>query len=171
MDVLIAAAYLHDLGRVKSLKPLVKSDPPLDKNHALRSAMYAREILKANTIDGVDGSSKIKHITNAILSHSFSSGFKPESIEGMILSDADKLDAMGSVGIIRVIAYSIEHERGLKEIIKHFETKILKLQGLLYTPVAVEMAIGKQKVLESFISDLQESLRDLPINFSNINSK
>ena len=70
---------------------------------------------------------KIEKIIGAIISHSFTKKVKPNSFEAKILSDADKLDAIGAVGIYRAAMFCEEHERSIKDFITHFHEKLLLL--------------------------------------------
>lgn len=92
MDVLRAAILLHDIEGYKEM-----SDPSGKTDHAVESAKMAEPILK-----NLDFKAKqIKHIQDCIISHRYKTENKPETIEAKILFDADKLDAIGAVGIAR----------------------------------------------------------------------
>lgn len=144
--VLDASIYLHDIGRL------------IGEPHAYYSAVIARGLLKEHNVpDNI-----IEKICNAILSHSYSymkrHNIKPESIEAQILSDADKLDALGIVGFIRVFNYSVIHNRSYKDTIKHFYDKIFKLKNYMYFPyskkVAEELTDKTRKILEALANEL-----------------
>ncbi|MEX2684971.1 MAG: HD domain-containing protein [Candidatus Sigynarchaeota archaeon] len=158
-DVLLAAAYLHDTGRLGDMKPLARAVPPANAPHAERSAGFAREILQ-----GMDGfpAAKIPAVEQAILAHSFSKGERPATIEGEILSDADKLDALGAQGIIRTVAYSVENGRSLQDTLDHFTEKILKLKDLLYTNPAKRIAAAKHEIVACFVGDLVHDIDAVP---------
>nr|MDO8113812.1 HD domain-containing protein [Candidatus Sigynarchaeota archaeon] len=158
LDILVAAAYLHDIGRLDNVKPLVDAEPPLDLPHASRSAALAREILSK---EPRFPATKIPAVEKTIIAHSFSKGEIPATIEEKILSDADKLDTIGAQGIIRTIAYSVEHGRSIQDTLDHFNDKILKLKDLLYTAPAKKMAIEKHAIVEKFVKDLAQDLRDV----------
>ena len=168
MQVLLAAAYLHDLGRLDELKPLSNLVPPKDDPHASRSAAFARDILRAAS--GFPRG-KIPAVERAILSHSFTRGEAPDSIEGEILSDADKIDAIGAQGIIRTVAYSVEQHRSLQDTLDHFNEKILKLKGLLYTRAAREIAVAKHEIVSSFVDDLVHGMAGVPARARKTSSK
>ncbi|MBD3185678.1 HD domain-containing protein [Candidatus Bathyarchaeota archaeon] len=152
MDILLAASYLHDLGRDVNVGKHfgIALDPAQD--HAVRSAILAGKFL--STLNGFPPE-KIAAVKDAIRAHSFSRGEKPLSMEAKILSDADKLDAMGAQGIIRTIAYSTEHGRSLKDSITHLNEKIMVLHEKLHTPSARDIAKPKQVLLQQFMMDLQ----------------
>jgi uncharacterized protein len=142
-EVLEVAALLHDIGRVSR-----------DKDHAKRSAEIAYIILKLACFP----EDKVGKVVEAIQSHSFSEGVKPMSIEAKILSDADKLDALGVIGIARVFAFSGSRGRSLKESIQHFYDKILQLPNLLFTDIAKSIAIKRIDVVKKFLEDLEKEI-------------
>ena len=110
MEVLLVAAILHDVGRMIS-----------EEKHALASARLSEDLLR----DLGFSEEKIERIIHCILAHSYSSGVTPETLEAKILSDADKLDALGAIGVARVFMYSGEKGRSIPDSIKHFKEKIL----------------------------------------------
>ena len=142
MDILIPAAILHDIGR------------PHD-NHAHHGGIMAREILQEQ------GYSKIDEIVHAIEVHSFSAGGEAKTIEAQILSDADKLDAMGAIGVYRTAQYGIEHSCTLDEFIEHFHEKLLKLKDLLYTWEAKKLAENRHNYMLLYLDQLDKELKGL----------
>lgn len=144
MEVLIPAAILHDIGRPKD-------------NHAAESAILAREILENNGFTPI----LIDKIIHAIEVHSFSAGGEAKTLEAMILSDADKLDAMGAIGIYRVAQYSVEYNCDYAESIEHFHEKLLNLSGLLYTDKAKEMAEKRHEFLVRYLEQVDKEIMGL----------
>ena len=94
----------------------------------------------------------IEKIILAINSVSFSKnkGSKPETLEGMIVQDADRLDAMGAVGVARTFAYGGAHGRPMEDSLKHFDEKLLLLKDLMNTDAAKLMAKDRHTFLERF---------------------
>lgn len=94
-------------------------------------------------------------ICAAINSVSFSKNRdkKPETIEGKIVQDADRLDAIGAVGIARTFAFSGGHNRSLEDSIEHFYEKLLLLKDLMNTDKARELAESRHAFMESFLSE------------------
>ena len=92
MDVLKSAVLLHDIARVKE-------DTDLTGNtcHAEESAKMSGKILKNLNYP----KNKIDKIQKCILSHRYKTDQKPESIEAKILFDADKLDSLGAIVVVR----------------------------------------------------------------------
>ncbi len=167
-EVLLAAAYLHDIGRLGDMMPLARAVPPATEPHATRSVAFAREILRGMNDFPRE---KVLAVEQTILAHSFSMGEQPASIEGKILSDADKLDALGAQGIIRTVAYSVEQRRSLQDTLDHFNEKILKLKDLLYTNPAKRIAAAKHDIVARFVDDLVHGLAGVPARASSTSSK
>ena len=93
--LVLCAALLHDLISYP------KSDNR-SKLSSIESAKKSKKILKK--FDFLED--EIKIICDAIEDHSFSRKNVPKTIEGKILQDADRLDALGSIGLARVFATS-----------------------------------------------------------------
>lgn len=81
---------------------------------------------------------------------------KSTPIEIRIVQDADRLDAMGAVGIARTFAYGGAKGRPLGESIAHFEEKLLLLYDLLSTPEAKELAKPRLALLQEFYRQYKE---------------
>ncbi len=145
LEVLALAALLHDVAR-----PL--EDKGKIEDHAIESAKIAKRFLRAL------GYKKVEEVAHAIEAHRFSRPPEPQTLEARILSDADKLDAIGAIGIARVFMYSGEHGRDIETSLKHFEEKILKLKDMMYTKTAKEIALERHKYTEEFISRIQKEI-------------
>ena len=138
IEVVALAALLHDADDHKLFDTEENSN--------------AVSFLKSNGVDNEE----IEFIVRIINSVSFSKnkGQKPDSLEGMIVQDADRLDAMGAIGIARTFAYGGKHGRSLESSIDHFHEKLLLLSDGLNTSKAREMAAPRHTFLESFIEQL-----------------
>ena len=92
-------------------------------------------------------------ICEAIRSVSFSQnkGKVPETPEGKVVQDADRLDAMGAVGIARTFAYGGEHGRDMQESVQHFYDKLLLLKDLMNTQTGRQIAEERHAFLEAFL--------------------
>lgn len=75
-------------------------------------------------------------------------------IEGKIISDADRLDAIGAVGVARAFSYGGANKRDFKETLKHFEEKLLVLDQYLYLDESKEIALKRMKYLKDFYNEL-----------------
>ncbi|NJE62313.1 HD domain-containing protein [Thermococcus sp. 21S7] len=147
LEVLALAALLHDIAR-----PLESSGRVED--HAVEGARIARQYLRSFGY----AEDKIEAVAHAIEAHRFSRGPEPQTLEAKILSDADKLDAIGAVGIARVFMYSGEHGRDIDASLRHFEEKILRLKDLMYTETARRMAEERHRFTEGFIERIRREI-------------
>jgi uncharacterized protein len=165
LPCLMAAAYCHDLVN-------------LPKNHPDRSraselaATKAFDLLAQADFSEMD----IKKIQQIIVEHSFSKGMTPSTREAAILQDADRLDTLGAVGILRCASVSTQmgsafydysdplaEKRPLddkKFMLDHYSTKIFKLPEMMNTPRAKEEALKRAKLMEMFINNLLIEIRD-----------
>lgn len=142
LSILLPAAILHDIGRGH-------------ENHAEESGRIALKILKE-----LDFNEEKQHaIVNTILAHSFTGGRTPDTIESKILSDADKLDAMGAIGIYRASMYSLEHKRPMKDFINHFHEKLLKLKDLMYTAEGKKLAELRLRFMLKFLDEMRREIQ------------
>jgi uncharacterized protein len=81
------------------------------------------------------------------------------AIEICIVQDADRLDAMGAIGIARTFAYGGAKGRPLGESLAHFEEKLLLLYDLLATPEARELAKPRLALLQEFYHQYKEETK------------
>ena len=118
--------------------------------------------------------SEITIISDAIHDHSFSQQRTPKTIEGKILQDADRLDALGAIGIARVFAtggllkrpfYNIDDPFCKKRnpddkiwTLDHFFQKLLKLESLMNTKSGKLEAKKRTRVLKEFLKQLKHEL-------------
>ena len=161
--LVLSAVLLHD----------IISYPKSDKHSKLSSTESAKEskkILKKLNFT----SEEIKVISDAIRDHSFSKGKIPQTIEGKILQDADRLDAIGAIGIARAFAVSGFEKRSFYNpedpfcknhlpddrnwTIDHFYQKLLKLESSMNTKSAKIEAKKRTKVLKYFLSELKKEV-------------
>ena len=161
--LVLTAVLLHD----------IISYPKFDKRSkysAVRSAKESKKILKNLNFS----SKEIQIVYDAISDHSFSKGKIPQSIEGKILQDADRLDAIGAIGIARVFAVGGSENRAFYNIddpfcknripddktwtLDHFYKKLLKLESLMNTKSAKIEAKKRTKLLKTFLSELKQEV-------------
>lgn len=115
--------------------------------------MNARRFLNEQHISDAD----IELICGIINGVSFSKNKdnRPESIEGKIVQDADRLDAMGAIGIARTFAYGGKNGRPLESSLQHFQDKLLLLKDKMNTEEAGQMAESRHAYLEEFLDEFQ----------------
>jgi len=141
--ILDVAALFHDTMRAGT-------------DHALDSAEFADTVLPLMGFDP----EFCDRVHEAIAAHSFSAGREAKSTEAKILSDADRLDAMGAMGIYRTVQYNLEHGYPVERVAQHIREKLLKLEALLYTETAKKMAKGRTSLLEHYLNGLEEEFLD-----------
>ena len=141
-QVVALAALLHDADDYKLFET---------KNNA-----NARAFLDSQNIDEATA----VQICMAINSVSFSKnrGRCPELLEGKIVQDADRLDAIGAIGIARTFAYGGKHGRTLDSSIDHFHEKLLLLKAMMHTEKAKEMAEERHAFMESFLLEWEKEI-------------
>ena len=144
MMVLLPAALLHDIARPIETQEGVP--------HEEEGARMAERYLRSIAYD----EESIKKITHAIRTHRYRSVRKPETLEAWILSDADKLDAMGATGIARTFIRAGEHRGEIKDAVFHMHDKLLNLNGLIYTKTAKRLAEKRHRYLCAFLEALTE---------------
>ena len=161
--LILSAALLHD----------IVSYPKSDKRSkmsSLESAKKSKQILKKYDFS----KEEIMIISDAICDHSFSQNKIPKTLEGKILQDADRLDALGAIGIARVFATGGSLKRPFYNLddpfcktripddkiwtIDHFFQKLLKLESLMNTKSAKVEAKRRTRVLKEFLNYLKEEI-------------
>lgn len=146
MDILIPAALFHDIAR------------PLEKEtgipHEEEGARIAEQYLKSVSYPD----EYIQPVMHAIRTHRFTSDLTPETLEAKILSDADKLDAMGAVGIARTFISAGERDGDITDAIDHIHEKLVKLKEMMYTTSARNIAHIRHGFLISFIQTIDAEM-------------
>ncbi|HCQ88599.1 MAG TPA: phosphohydrolase [Clostridium sp.] len=166
LEDLIPAVLLHDIARVKESK-----DKTGEIDHAILGSEMAEDILR-NLKYEEDKIEKIKH---CIITHRFRTDNRPKTIEAKILFDADKLDALGSIGIARCFMLAGQFGQSLsvknpidtntsdngrlKDVSKHspfieYEVKFKKIPEKLHTKKAKEIGIERLKFMDDFFKRL-----------------
>lgn len=161
--LVLIAVLLHD----------IVSYPKSDKRSKLssiKSAEKSKKILKKFNFT----KEEIQIISDAIRDHSFSRNKIPLTLEGKILQDADRLDAIGAIGIARVFAVSGYEKRPFYNVkdpfcknrttndkiwaLDHFYQKLLKLESLMNTKSGKIEAKKRTKILKNFLNELKKEI-------------
>jgi uncharacterized protein len=143
MNILIPAALLHDIAR------------PGEKETGLPHEVQGARMAEACLASIGYNPDLIVAVSAAIRTHRYRSSAQPESHEAKILSDADKLDALGAVGIARTFMRAAEHGGDIDDAILHFHEKLLKLKDLMYTETGQAMAGERHAFLVTFLNALE----------------
>ena len=140
------AAWVHDVGDYKLHGGIDKSEELI------------REFLTFIEVD----EKTINKVIEIVSQVSFSKGNKPTSIEAEIVQDADRLDAIGAVGIARCFAYggstgsvlyNPENKTKNSSSIQHFYDKLFTLKDLINTKTAKVIAEERHQYMENFIQE------------------
>lgn len=165
MKVLLAAALLHDL--VVYPKGSAKRSKSADDSADLAEKLLAERDWPKDRID---------RVSYCIRTHSYSKSINPATLEGKILQDADRLDALGAIGIARTFSVGGTENRSFydpadpfcrsqarepddrKWTLDHFQAKLLKLHRTLHTPTARRIARERTRFMELFTEQLRKEI-------------
>ena len=158
IEIVQLAALLHDVDDRK-ISP-----------ETYQTQERARTFLKSKGVDG----ETVERVCRIIREISFGANdSRPTSLEGQCVQDADRLDAIGAIGIARAFAYGGNHHRLMyhpdikpnlnmtKEeyrdskstTINHFYEKLFKLSALMNTQTALEIAKSREAYMQGFIDE------------------
>ena len=164
---------LHTLRVYKNMKLIAQSYPEADLFIMSLSALLhdaddhklfktennanARFFLAKNDVPE-ESIEQICEIINGV-SFSKNRGKTPETLEGKIVQDADRLDAIGARGIARTFAYGGKVGRSLDDSVQHFYDKLLLLKDEMNTDAAKEIAKARHEYMEGFLKEYYEESR------------
>jgi uncharacterized protein len=166
-NVIIPSAILHDLVNVRKDSP--------DRS---RASLFSANLATKRLGELVPDTSPLVliEIHHAILAHSWSAGVTPETLEARAVQDADRLDALGALGLARLFSTGGQLGRSLfhpteivpvdrdpeelKYTLDHFYTKLCKLKGSMRTPIGGALAEKLTQRMVMFIDDLVEEIGD-----------
>ena len=158
------AALLHDLGRLTGDET---------RHHADLSVIHARELLTRHQVPP----DKQEAILHAIDAHSFSKGLQPRTLEARIVRDADRLDSLGAIGILRWAITGTK--RGTPEtrsyhpddpfaerhplddrryMLDHFYSKLLKLSDTMSTQTGRKLAERRTRFMRTYLDEFRDEL-------------
>lgn len=163
LGIVLPAAWLHDCVSVAKDSPHRAGASRLAAAQAvewLRGWHWPEELLP--------------DIAHSIEAHSFSAGIPPRTPEAKVVQDADRLDAIGAVGLARCLMLGGAMGRPLYEpqdpfgerrapddrasCVDHFYTKLLKLEGTMQTATGREEARRRTEFLRQFLSELRREI-------------
>jgi uncharacterized protein len=162
-EILAASVLLHDCVTV-------------EKNDPLRPQASRLAARKASTIlEGLGWpAERIAAVAHAIEAHSFSAGIPPQTLEARILQDADRLDAIGMIGVARCFyvagrlgsalydpADPAAAERPLADArfaLDHFDNKLFKLADGFQTATGARLAATRQQRLRRFYDEFLDEI-------------
>ncbi len=159
-DVLIASCLLHDIGRKQ------QSKQPSICHAQVGSEKAYKFLIECNWSD-----EKAQHVKDCILTHRFRSNNPPQTLESKILFDADKIDAMGTIGIARTLIYNGQVSEPLYTLLddgtisdgsndirpsffKEYKYKLEKVYNNFYTTRGKEIALERQSSAIDFFENL-----------------
>lgn len=163
LAVVVPAAWLHDCVQVPKGSPDRSRASRMAADAAgawLRAAGYPAELVPA--------------VEHAIHAHSFSANVEPRTREAEVVQDADRLDALGAVGIARTLmlggamglplydaAEPIPRARtpdDRRSVVDHFFTKLLHLEGRMRTAAGRAEAARRTASMRAWLEDLAREL-------------
>jgi len=166
-EVVRTAALLHDIG--------------LDEGragHETSAANRTKEILRAHGYAEVFCNA----VVHAIESHRFRSGSAPQTLEAKVLFDADKLDAIGAIGVARAFAFGahrgqklwgvvppayIEQMNGVEAdprehtAVHEFHVKLSKIKDRMFTATGKEIAAERHAFMVKFYEQLDREVKGM----------
>jgi uncharacterized protein len=162
MDVVLTAAYLHDIARGH------QDDSNGAICHAEKGARMAASILQDLPLSAVQK----ENILHCIRSHRFRGNLRPRTPEAKVLFDADKLDAIGAVGVARAYLFAgeigarlhrqdadpdgtrpyTEDDTGYRE----FKVKLCKIKDRILTREGRKLAVDRHRIMQDFFNRLLE---------------
>jgi uncharacterized protein len=166
LSIVRTAALLHDWGRAEAQAQ--------GRNHALVAAERTAALLQEAPGTWVDS------VTHAIAAHRFRTPPEPETLEAQVLFDADKLDAIGAIGVARAFAYGGAHNQRLwaplesvdlerweahgddpdaHTPVHEFVVKLSRIKERLYTSAGCRIAAERHQYMEAFYQRLDAEVR------------
>ena len=162
MDVLLAAAYLHDIGRSFQ-----------DRSHGAVCHAEKGARLAACIVGGLPLTAEQKdNVLHCIRSHRYRGDHKPGTAEAKVLFDADKLDAIGAIGVARAFLFAGEvgarlHSGNLNiertepysiddTGYREFKVKLCKIKDRILTREGQKLAVDRHRVMVEFFNRFLE---------------
>ncbi len=163
LEIVLPAAWLHDCVTVPKDSP----------ERAVASRLAAAQAVAWLREWGWPEKS-LPEISHAIEAHSFTAGLAPRTIEAKVVQDADRLDALGAVGLARCLMLGGAMGRPLHaaadpfcenrppddraSAVDHFYAKLLKLEGRMQTESGRREARRRTEILQKFLTELKREI-------------
>lgn len=163
LAVVVPAAWLHDC-------VVVPKDSPRRAGASLLAAAAATTFLRESGYPVA----YLDAISHAIAAHSFSAGIVPQTLTARVVQDADRLDALGAVGLARCLMlggalgrplYHLDEPFPLRRppddtaySLDHFFTKLLKLADSMQTATGRAEAMRRTAFLHEFLAQLADEI-------------
>ncbi|BBE30831.1 phosphohydrolase [Tepiditoga spiralis] len=144
-EIIVLSTLLHDIARNLELSGKISC-------HAEEGAKISKKFLREI------GYEKYEEVAYCIKTHRYKKGIIPQTLEARILQDADRLDALGRIGVVRTLIH--DSNRPLENSINHFYEKILKLKDTMNTKTAKNIAEKKHNIVLEFVKGLEEELNN-----------
>jgi uncharacterized protein len=150
-DVVYAAAWLHDLGVFVGHRP----EDPVELSR-WDNVAYAMKQAPAALLQSGFPTTKVAQVVEAIRTHQ--PHLSPSAIEGTILRDADILEQLGAIGILRVAAKIGRDTRypTFTDAATTLRKALVELPGKLHLDAAKALARPKIVLLQSFLEELDQ---------------
>jgi uncharacterized protein len=169
------AALLHDLGRVATEgEGEERMSTTQERHHADLSHDLAAEVLAAHGVPAEEREA----ILHAVLAHSFSRGIEPQTLEALVVRDADRLDGLGAIGVmrwaitgaLRAVAetrpyhptdpFAEQHAPDDRRyLLDHFYTKLLRIGEMMGTATGRALAQERLAFMRRYLEEFRRELR------------
>ncbi|EHF8088683.1 phosphohydrolase [Escherichia coli] len=153
MLVILTACYFHDIVSLAK-------DHPQRQRSSILAAEETRRLLREEFVQFP--AEKIEAVCHAIAAHSFSAQIAPLTTEAKIVQDADRLEALGAIGVALFDGEDpFAQHRPLDDkryALDHFQTKLLKLPQTMQTARGKQLAQHNAQFLVEFMAKLSAEL-------------
>jgi len=167
LDVVVPAAWLHDCVVI-----------PKDDSRRRAASTLAAERASAFLTEEEYPGDRIQPIQHAIAAHSYSGPISPETVEAEVVQDADRLDALGAIGIARCFTVSGALDHALYDpadpfcetrppdddtyALDHFFAKLLQLPETMQTEAGRIEADRRAEFMRSYLDTLRDEMGASP---------
>lgn len=170
LNVIETAVLLHDIHRAEEDQEAhVRNEETAD--HAVLGATQARKILQS--LDPAPDAAFIDAVVHAIEAHRFRNAIEPQTLEAKVVFDADKLDAIGAIGVARAYAYGgMTHQKlwddvppdypgGSEHHTPHHEYvfKLRRIQDRIQTDTGRAIAAERHAYITAFFERLAQEVQ------------